>query len=119
LTSASTGLRARFVLRPFDDDDVIAHIRGEAVMRAADDPEESVGNLLRCCRHSRGSCRIPNLIRHGDIDERVRLHGADGEVERRMAALRLNDTRGELDTTEVAITGVRRDDRHVTQNIVR
>src|SRR5262245_38031466 len=36
-----------------------------------------------------------------------------------MAALRLNDARRELDTTEVAITRVRRDDRHVAEQVVR
>jgi hypothetical protein len=39
-------LGSRFVLRPFDDDDVIAHVGGKAVMRAAGDPEEPVGHLL-------------------------------------------------------------------------
>ena len=57
-------LRARLVLRPFDDDDVIAHVDGKAVMRAAGDPEESIGDLLRSCSH-RGRCgRVADLIRH-------------------------------------------------------
>ena len=66
-TSAST-TSDRASSRPFDDDDVIAHVGGKAVMRSAGDPEETVGDLLRRGGHRRGP-RIPNLVRDGDVDE--------------------------------------------------
>ena len=111
-------LRPRFVLRPFDDDDVIAHVGGKAVMRSARNPEESIGHLLRRRGHRRWSRRIPDLVRHSDVHEDVRLNRGDSEVERRMSTLRLDDARGELNAAEVAIARVGGDNLHVTEHVV-
>jgi hypothetical protein len=97
---------------------MIAHVGGKAVMRAAGDPEESIGHFLRRSRHRRWSCGIPDLVRHGDVDEDVRLNRRDRELERRVSTLRLHDARGELNAAEVLVARVGRDDLHVAEHVV-
>ena len=57
---------SRLTVRRVDDDDVITHRDGEAVMRAARQPEDAVGDLLRLDA-ARAGCSVELVASTGGV----------------------------------------------------
>ncbi len=88
-----------------DEDEVVGHLDGDAVVRAADDEPDAGAEPLDDDALGRAARRLGHVEGH----RRVGLHLADDQIEDGVATHRLADAHRELHAAEVAVVGIRRD----------
>ena len=103
------------VERAFDDHHVVVELDDHAVVRAARQIPDAIGQLRRVDLDRRHR-RAFDAGGHVNRDRAVRLHIADRQVEDRMAPLRLDDPAGELHAAVALVVRVGRDEGHVAQH---